>query len=47
MTTKLKELIIRRTVEMNKGYDIEDDIVKIFDNTYLVDCINGRVEEIR
>ena len=47
MTTKLRELIIKRTVEMNKGYDIKGDIVKIFDKTYLVDCINGRVEEIK
>lgn len=47
MTTKLKELIIKRAVDLYKGYDIEGDIVKIFDKTYLVDCINGRVEEIK
>ena len=47
MTNKLKELIIKIAVDQGKGYDIEGDIVSIFDKTYFVDCINGRVEEVK
>ena len=47
MTTKLKELIIKRAVDQGKGYDIEGDEVTIFDKTYLVNCINGEVKEIK
>ena len=47
MTTKLKELIIKRAVDQHKGYDIDGDEVRIFDKTYIVDCINGRVEEVK
>ena len=47
MTKKLREMIIKRAVDMNKGYNIEGDEVSIFDKKYLVDCINGRVEEIK
>lgn len=47
MTTKLKELIIKRAVNQGKGYDIEGDVVTIFDKTYFVNCINGRVEEVK
>ena len=47
MTTKLKELIIKRAVDLHKGYDIEGEEITIFDKTYLVNCINGRVEEVK
>lgn len=47
MTKKLREMIIKRAVDMKKGYNIEGDEVSIFDKKYLVDCINGRVEEIK
>ena len=47
MTTKLKELIIKRSVDQYKGMDLDGDVVIIFDKKYLVDCINGRVEEVK
>ena len=47
MTTKLKELIIKRAVDLHKGYDIEGEEITIFDKKYLVNCINGEVEEIK
>ena len=47
MTSKLKELIIKRAVDQHKGCDIDGDVVIIFDKAYLVDCINGRVEEVK
>lgn len=47
MTNKLKEMIIKRAVDMHKGIDIDGDVVTIFDKRYVVDCINGRVEEIK
>ena len=47
MTNKLKEMILKRAVDQHKGYNIEGDEVTIFDKKYLVDCINGRVEEVK
>ena len=47
MTNKLKEMIIKRAVDQGNGSDIDGDEVKIFDKTYIVDCINGRVEEVK
>ena len=47
MTNKLREMIIKRAVDQHKGMNIEGDEVVIFDKTYLVDCINGRVEEVK
>ena len=47
MTSKLKELIIKRAVDQCKGMDIDGDLVKIFDKTYYVNCINGEVEEVK
>ena len=47
MTSKLKELIIKRAVDLHKGYDIEWEEITIFDKTYLVNCINGEVEEVK
>lgn len=46
MTNKLRELIIKRAVDMKKGYDIDGEVVTIFDKKYLVDCINGNVREV-
>lgn len=47
MTTKLKEMIIKRAVDMKKGMDIDGDIIVIFDKTYHVNCINGEVKEVK
>ena len=47
MTNKLKEMIIKRAVDQSKGMDIDGDVIKIFDKIYLVDCVNGRLEEIK
>lgn len=47
MTTKLKELIIKRAVDQHAGMDIDGDIVTIFDKKYYVNCFYGDVEEIK
>ena len=47
MTSKLKELITKRAVDQGKGMDIDGDVIKIFDKIYLVDCVNGIVEEVK
>lgn len=47
MTNRLKEMIIKRAVDQGKGYDVDGDVVTIFDKRYYVNCINGRVEEIK
>lgn len=47
MTNRLKEMIIKRAVDLCEGYDIDGDEITIFDKKYIVDCINGRVEEIK
>lgn len=45
MTCKLKELIIRRAVDMRA--DLIGNIVNIFDKIYYVDAFKGEVKEIK
>lgn len=47
MTNRLKEMIIKRAADQHKGMNIDGDVICIFDKKYLVDCINGRVEEVK
>ena len=47
MTDRLREMIIKRAIDMKKGYNIEGEEVAIFDKKYIVDCINGNVKEIK
>ena len=47
MTTKLKEMIIKRATELHKGLDIDGDEICIFDKRYLVNLINDEVREIK
>lgn len=46
MTSKLKEMIIKRAREQHKGLDIDGDMLEIFDKTYYVNIMNDKVEEV-
>ena len=45
MTSKLKELIIKRAVGQHK--DLNGGVVDIFDKKYYVDAFKGEVKEVK
>jgi outer membrane receptor for Fe3+-dicitrate len=47
MNIRLKELIIKRARQENKGLDIDGDIIVIFDKKYYVNIINDEVWEAK
>jgi hypothetical protein len=47
MNAKLKDLIIKRARQENKGLDIDGDIIIIFDKEYYVNIINDEVWEAK
>lgn len=47
MTNRLKQLILKRARQENKGFDIEGDVIVIFDKSYIVSIINDEVEEVK
>lgn len=47
MNIRLKELIIKRARQENKGLDIDGDIIIIFDKEYYVNIINDEVREAK
>jgi len=46
MTKRLKDMILKRAEAMGIIYDIDGDIVRIFDKRYYVNLLNEEVVEV-